>query len=153
MAQKVFILENFTSSNVATASALIINYWGSVDKSIKFIAHKSYLTRLITPTGYFAVKVTRINSPENVNLQWISFDINDVANIEAGSSSARYFVIKKEALDKLLIIDPNANSIGIEIGVTTINNKKVHSIIIGPGTFRYIGGGGTGSPTAGAKLP
>ena len=153
MAQKVFILNNLQGQNLAGVDLEITNYWGDLADSVKFIAHQSYLYRLSADTGYFAIKVSSIKKPESIDVRWISFDVNDAPQIEASSANARYFVIKKEALDAILTIDPNANSIGVEFGVRIENGILVHSAIIAPGEFAYADGGGGTSPSAGAKLP
>ncbi|WP_353480691.1 hypothetical protein [Haliscomenobacter sp.] len=153
MLQKVFVLENFESSNIALNSPLIANYWGSNFGSIKFLGHTSYLNRLAAKTGYFALKVTRIYDQDGVDGHWVSFDLADIEKINASKSKTRYFVIKKTALDAIIALDPNANSIGAEIGIEHIGIKKVYTLIIGAATFEYISGGGTGSPSAGAKIP
>lgn len=153
MIQKVFILENFVASNLGGSDDLIINYWGSLARSIKFLAHPTYLHRLASKTGYFAFKVTRIYDQDQVDGRWISFDKSKIPSINNSSSKARYFVLKKEALDGIIDIDPNANCIGTEIGIAHIGIKKVYSLIIGAGAFIYSGGGGGTTPGAGAKVP
>lgn len=153
MAQKVFILESFIASDMDANSVLISNYWGSNNASIKFIAHASYLYRLADSTGYLALKVKKIKKPDHLDGRWVAFDITKLAKINQGKSKAKFFVIKKEVLDVILSLDPNSNAIGGEIGVEIIGIKRVFSLIIGSATFNYVGGIGTGSPSAGAKVP
>lgn len=153
MTKKVFILDNFVSSNLGGSDDFIINYWGSLAASIKFLAHPTYLNRLAAKTGYFAFEVTRIDDQDRVDGRWISFDLAKIPAINKRKSKTRFFVIKKEALDSIIDLDPSANCIGVEIGVENIGIKKVYSLIIGAGTFVYVLGGGGTTPGAGAKLP
>jgi hypothetical protein len=153
MAKKVFILSDLIGQNVDGADIEITSYWINLSDSVKFIAHKTYLYRLCSTTGYFAIKVLKMKNKQKVDIRWISFNINNVGIIEINPFAPHYFVIKKEALDALLKLDLNADSLGIEIGKREEDGKIVCSIIIGPGTFVYSDGGGGTTPGAGVKLP
>lgn len=155
MAQKVFVLESLPSdSDLSGATNLIENYWGDTEASIKFIAHRSYLDRLLASTGYLAIKVLKIKFSTKVDVRWLPFHISNAPLINMSWTSARYFVIKKEALEEIYDLGDNINSIGIEIASEDLpNGEKKYSILIGAGRFAYVLGGGSTLPGAGAKLP
>lgn len=154
MPQKVFILDAMPEdSDLTESGSLITNYWGAL-APIKFLAHKTYLTRLTSSTGYLALKITKIKQPGKVDARWQSFDIADVNAINTSATSARYFVISQEILDEIYTLGDNINCIGAELGLEELpNGKKKYSVLFGAGNFKYILGGGGTTPGAGAKVP
>lgn len=154
MPQKVFVLNSMPEeSDLIGLNSLITNYWGAL-VPIKFLAHKTYLTRLTSSTGYLALKVTKIKKPDKVDARWQSFDIDKVDNINSSFTSARYFVISQEILDEIYTLGDNINCIAAELGLEELpNGKKQYSVLFGAANFKYVLGGGGTTPGAGAKVP
>lgn len=152
MAQ-TFIVNNTVITNLtdATFQEETSNYWGT-DVPIVFIIHVSEIDKLLKKGGYIGVRIIDIEDPKEVRVKWFTFSLTQEAEYRAKDTNDFFYFLKANVIDSILqsVLDPINPKI-LVLRLLKDSNNVVHAFF--SAGVLIESGIGTGSPSAGAKVP
>jgi hypothetical protein len=153
MAQ-VFILETVTNLTVDSSFGTDIqNYWGTTDPPLIFLIHFSEISHLLKDGGYMGVRVIDIEDPKEVRVSWLPFSKSQEGEYRAKDTNDYFFFLRDSAIDIILKKTGVTDEKKVLMLRLLKNNTSGISALFSLGVLSEEGGIGTGSPSAGAKIP
>jgi hypothetical protein len=153
MAQ-VFILDSVDNLavNESNFGANSNRYWGDEPKLI-FTIHFSELNRLAEKNGFAGVRVIDIEDPKEVRVRWIAFSKSKEDEFRAKDTNDYFFFLSDSVIRSVLDLDTTEADVKKVLVFRLLKESDGnYSGLFSLGIISESGIG-TGSPSAGAKIP